>query len=93
MESASGMEVAVLRLLPRVPHVTLETGRPYDERPIPGMPGYWRELTADFLSRWRAFPATEVRPLAPPRLAALRAPKPPPLPPPPVPDRRRGRRH
>ncbi|HEX6750475.1 MAG TPA: hypothetical protein VF092_24515 [Longimicrobium sp.] len=93
-DAAAGMEIAVLRLVPRVAHVTLETGRPYDERPIPGMPNYWRELTADFLSLWRAFPATEVRALTPPQLSTLRAPKPPPPPPPPpVPDRRRGRRH
>ena len=59
-ESATGMEVAVLRLLPRVPHVTLETGRPYDEQPIPGMPNYWRELTALFVTRWEPWAKTDV---------------------------------
>ncbi|HEX8903734.1 MAG TPA: hypothetical protein VF771_02690, partial [Longimicrobiaceae bacterium] len=92
-ESASGMEVAVLRLLPRVPHVTLETGRPYDEQPIPGMPNYWRELTADFLSLWRAFPTVELRALPTAQLSAIRAPRPPPPPPPPLTQSRRGRRH
>jgi hypothetical protein len=92
-DAANGMEIAVLRLLPRVPHVTLETGRPYDEQPIPGMPNYWRELTSIFLSRWVAYPAVEVRPLAVPALAPLRAPARPPPPPPPVTTRRRGRRH
>jgi hypothetical protein len=91
-EAASGMEIAVLRLLPRVPHVTLETGRPYDEQPIPGMPRYWHDLTADFLSRWTAFPTVELRPLSVPALTEIRAPKPPP-PPPPAEPRRRGRRH
>ncbi|HSU14708.1 hypothetical protein [Longimicrobium sp.] len=92
-DAAAGMEIAVLRLLPRVPHVTLETGRPSDETPIPGMPNYWRELTSLFLSRWVAFPAVEVRPVPTPRLTALRAPKLPPPPPPPAPRGRRGRRH
>ncbi|MFL5540851.1 MAG: hypothetical protein ACJ8J0_17805 [Longimicrobiaceae bacterium] len=59
-ESATGMEVAVLRLLPRVPHVTLETGRPYDEQPIPGMPNYWRELTALFIARWEPWAKTDL---------------------------------
>ncbi|HET7462282.1 MAG TPA: hypothetical protein VFJ82_13600 [Longimicrobium sp.] len=90
-DAATGMEVAVLRLLPRVPHVTLATGRPYDEPPIPGMPNHWRELTALFLSRWVPWPSTEIR-VGPPALAAVRLPKPRPQPvPPPVPARR-GRR-
>jgi hypothetical protein len=92
-DAAAGMEVAVLRLLPRVPHVTLETGRPYDEQPIPGMPNYWRELTALFLARWIGFPTAEVRPVPAPQLTAIRAPKLPPPPPPPVTRGRRGRRH
>jgi hypothetical protein len=95
-ESATGMEVAVLRLLPRVPHVTLETGRPYDERPIPGMPNYWRELTALFLARWAPLPKTDVT-LPAVALGAVRLPPAPPPPPPPAPEPppargRRGRR-
>jgi hypothetical protein len=91
-DAASGLEIAVLRLIPRVPHVTLATGRPYDEPPIPGMPNYWRELTALFVSRWEGFanpyvrvPKTDVGPVRLPP-----APPPPPTPPP-APTRRRGR--
>lgn len=80
-ESASGMEIAVLRLLPRVPHVTLETGRPYDERPIPGMPRYWQELNAVFLSRWDPFARADVA-LPAVSLGAIHLP---PAPPPPAP--------
>jgi len=89
-DAATGMEVAVLRLLPRVPHVTLATGRPYDEPAIPGMPNHWRELTAIFLSRWVPFPAAEVRLPPPPRIR-VPAPKPP-EPPAPAPARRGRRR-
>lgn len=59
-DAATGMEIAVLRLLPRVPHVTLETGRPYDEPPIPGMPNHWRELAALFLVRWDPFAKADI---------------------------------
>lgn len=92
-EAASGMEIAVLRLLPRVPHVTLQTGRPYDEPPIPGMPNHWRELAALFLARWDPFAKTDVT-LPPVALGAIHLPPPPPPPPPaPTPPaRRRGRR-
>jgi len=90
-ESALGMEVAVLRLLPRVPHVTLETGRPYDERPIPGIPNYWRELTAVFLARWDPFAKTDVT-LPAVALGAIRLPPAPPPPPQPAPPPARGRR-
>jgi hypothetical protein len=90
-EAASAMEIAVLRLLPRVPHVTLETGRPFDERPIPGMPGYWRELTAIFLARWEPFAKTDVT-LPAVALGAIRLPPAPPPPPQPEPPPARGRR-
>jgi len=90
-DAATGMEIAVLRLLPRVPHVTLATGRPYDEPPIPGMPNHWRELTAIFLARWVPWPNTEIR-LGPPALARVALPRPPPPPAPPPAAARRGRR-
>src|SRR5215218_4084721 len=90
-EAATGMEVAVLRLLPRVPHVTLETGRPYDERPIPGMPNYWRELTALFITRWEPWAKTDVA-LAAVAPGAIRPPPAPPPPPQPAPPPVRGRR-
>ncbi|HEX5727549.1 MAG TPA: hypothetical protein VFX98_18900 [Longimicrobiaceae bacterium] len=67
-DAARGMELAVLRLLPRVPHVTLETGRPVDEAPIPGMPDHWRELTVEFIARPRPFPRVEPAAPAPPPL-------------------------
>jgi hypothetical protein len=90
-DAATGMEIAVLRLLPRVPHVTLATGRPYDEQPIHGMPNHWRELTAIFLSRWVPFPNTDIR-LGPPSLARVPMPRPRPQPPAPPAPTRRGRR-
>jgi hypothetical protein len=58
-DAASAMEIAVLRLLPRVPYVTLESGRPADEPPIPGMPRYWHQLMAEFLARWTPLPNAE----------------------------------
>jgi hypothetical protein len=87
-DAASGTEIAVLRLLPRVPYVTLETGRPFDEPPIPGMPNYWRELTALFVSRWEPFANPYV---ALPRVDAgpVRLPPAPPPQPAPAPPRRR----
>ena len=94
-DAATGMEIAVLRLLPRVPHVTLATGRPYDEPQIPGMSRYWADLTAEFIARPRPFPRLEP---AAPAARALRTraavpPRPQPAPPPPEPRdrRRRGR--
>lgn len=90
-DAATGMEIAVLRLLPRVPHVTLATGRPYDEPPIPGMPNHWRELTAIFLTRWVPWPTTEIR-LGAPALAHVALPRAPPPPPPAPVAPRRGRR-
>ena len=67
-DAATGMELAVLRLIPRVPRVTLATGRPVDETPIPGMDRYWRELEAEFITRLRPYP---IRSWSPPT-AALR---------------------
>jgi hypothetical protein len=90
-ESATGMEVAVLRLLPRVPHVTLETGRPWDERPIPGMPDYWRQLTAIFLARWEPFATADLT-LPAVTLGSVRLPPAPPPAPQPAPAPARGRR-
>lgn len=57
-ERVEGAEVALLRLLPRVPVVTLATGRPADERPTPAA---LRELRA-LARRWL------VEPFAAPRL-------------------------
>ncbi len=91
-DAATGLELAVLRLVPRVPHVTLETGRPFGEARIPGMPNYWRELTAEFITRPRPFPREEL--VASTRLTPrIRVPSPPPPSPapPPVDARRRGR--
>ncbi|HET7228386.1 MAG TPA: hypothetical protein VFJ16_00145 [Longimicrobium sp.] len=81
----------MLRLLPRVPHVTLATGRPYDEQPIPGMPNHWRELTTIFLSRWVPFPTAEVR-VGAPSLPPVALPKPRPQPAPVAAPARRSRR-
>jgi hypothetical protein len=77
-DAASGLEVAVLRLLDRVPHVTLATGRP-DGEPVP--PGYrelWRrrsfQFAADPLRPW----PDETPALAPtPAVAAARPASPP----------------
>ena len=95
-DAATGMELAVLRLVPRVPHVTLATGRPVDESPIPGMPNYWRELTADFIARPRPFPALDPAPGTAPPITRRSPTQPRPAPPPPPPQedrrRRRGRR-
>ncbi len=50
-DAAVGIELAVLRLLPRVMHVTLATGRPEGEWQPPGAAEEWRRRTRDFLSR------------------------------------------
>ena len=76
-QSIPAMEVAVLRLLPRVPHVTLATGRPVDETPIPGMPRYWQELAALFVARWEPIGNPNV---LLPRVAYVGLRLPPPLP-------------
>jgi hypothetical protein len=50
-DAASPMEIAVLRTLPRVMHVTLATGRPEDEWQERGAVERWRGATRDFLAR------------------------------------------
>ena len=91
-DAATGMEIAVLRLVPRVPHVTLETGRPVDDRAIPGMPNYWRDLTSEFIARPRPFPALDPAPAAAPPLRMVSSVPPRPVAPPPPAETRRGRR-
>jgi hypothetical protein len=54
-DAASGLEVAVLRLLPRVPHVTLATGRPDGEFVS-------RARSEDLRRRSHAFAAEPFRP-------------------------------
>jgi hypothetical protein len=44
------LEIPLLQLLPRVPVVTLATGRPDDERPSREELARWRELQRDFVS-------------------------------------------
>jgi hypothetical protein len=48
-DAAVGMELAVLRTLPRVMHVTLATGRPEGEWQPRGAAERWRQLTRDFI--------------------------------------------
>jgi hypothetical protein len=50
-DAAVGIELAVLRLLPRVMHVTLATGRPEGEWQPRGAAEEWRRRTRDFISR------------------------------------------
>ena len=50
-DAASPTEVAVLRTLARVSHVTLATGRPEDEWQPRGAVEGWRRATRDFISR------------------------------------------
>lgn len=57
------LEVPLLQLLPRVPVVTLATGRPDDERPSREELARWRELQRDFV-------ASEFVPFPTPRLAS-----------------------
>lgn len=47
-DAAVGLELAVLRTLPRVMHVTLATGRPENDWP-PRRTELWRQLTRDFV--------------------------------------------
>jgi hypothetical protein len=49
-DAAAGLELAVLRLIPRVPHVTLATGRPDGELQPLGALARWRQLTQIFIS-------------------------------------------
>jgi hypothetical protein len=50
-DAATGAEVAVLRTLPRVMHVTLATGRPEGEYQPRGALEHWRRATRDFVSQ------------------------------------------
>lgn len=55
------LEIPLLQLLPRVPVVTLATGRPDDERPARNEIARWRELQRDFVaSEFLPFPAPRV---------------------------------
>lgn len=49
LDAAAGMDLAVLRLLPRVMHVTLATGRPEGEWQAPGAADRWRQRTLEFI--------------------------------------------
>jgi hypothetical protein len=49
-DAATGTELAVLRTLPRVMHVTLATGRPEGEWQPPRAIERWRRLARDFVS-------------------------------------------
>ncbi|HEU0015928.1 MAG TPA: hypothetical protein VFQ45_19780 [Longimicrobium sp.] len=49
-DAATGLELAVLRLLPRVMHVTLATGRPEGEGQLPGATERWRRRTQQFIA-------------------------------------------
>lgn len=49
-DAATGTELAVLRTLPRVMHVTLATGRPDGEPQPPRAVDHWRRQTRDFVS-------------------------------------------
>lgn len=65
-DAATPTEVAVLRTLPRVMHVTLATGRPEGEWQGRGMAELWRAATREFISRpVRRFPGLG-RPMFPP---------------------------
>lgn len=50
-DAATGIELAVLRTVPRVMHVTLATGRPEGEPQPRGAAEEWRRRTRDFLAR------------------------------------------
>jgi hypothetical protein len=49
-DAATGAEIAVLRTLPRVMHVTLATGRPEGEWQPPRALDEWRRRTREFIS-------------------------------------------
>jgi hypothetical protein len=49
-DAATGVELAVLRTLPRVTHVTLATGRPDGEPQPRGMAEIWRRRAREFAS-------------------------------------------
>lgn len=50
-DAAVGLELAVLRTLPRVMHVTLATGRPEGEWQAADALEHWRRRTRDFISQ------------------------------------------
>jgi hypothetical protein len=50
-DAAVGLELAVLRTVPRVMHVTLATGRPEGEWQTPNALEHWRRRTRDFISQ------------------------------------------
>lgn len=68
-DAATGTEVAALRTLARVQHVTLATGRPEGEWQAPGALARWRQRTVDFIrSPVPAYPAwydpaVQIRPM------------------------------
>jgi hypothetical protein len=66
-DAAAGLELAVLRLIPRVPHVTLATGRPEGEPQPPGAAYRWFQLAQAFVADpFSPLPATDpVRPPLP----------------------------
>lgn len=49
-DAATGIELAIMRTLPRVMHVTLATGRPEGEWQPPRAVENWRRMTRDFVS-------------------------------------------
>lgn len=62
-DAAGGLELAVLRTLPRVMHVTLATGRPEGDWP-PRPTELWRQLTRDFVRNpVPRYPALQAPPL------------------------------
>jgi hypothetical protein len=67
-DAATPVEVAVLRTLPRVMHVTLATGRPEGEPQPRGAAERWRHATRDFISRpVPRYPGLEPPTTRPPR--------------------------
>jgi hypothetical protein len=88
-ELLSPTEIAVMRLLKRVPHVTLETGRPTNETWTYGSLPYFQEQARAFANT-PLEPVPLLDPAAPLRLARIVAP--PPAPPPPVATPPRGKR-
>jgi hypothetical protein len=65
--SVTQRELALLRVLPRVPHVTLATGRPYDEPAAPERRALLREAARDFAGEV-FFPARRAVIVGPERL-------------------------
>jgi len=70
-DAAAGAELAVLRLLPRVQHVTLATGRPEGEPNTPESQRRWRILAQEFAAApFLPYPDLNVA-LHPPPLPAM----------------------